>query len=354
MTRKMNEAFLKLCELPKFEYYARPRSERAVVTNICELIRSRETDDALCLCGREEKYRRGEVSDFEYFRELLRALPLLKGTHIFDLVNLILDEFCNGADTLKNRYSHTEINDLWREANEKMFAFCNGEYLELLRLNNVEKLYNNSFGTENRVVDEKCHTPSGDTTFVFDFKGFDFIRPDPYHYELAKNKENCGEKLNNNEKSIILAQEIYLLLSDKNRGKIQLHLRCDESGNTASELIKYLKDRGFSVDIFLAFEGEGSVEKLISLCLMSNDFIRIYPEILISKTDSFDNLKRRLRLLFGVYPAENIRFGGAVTDSPTFFLEHILFRKALFEVLFEIEQDEQKAFEKARKIILNR
>jgi hypothetical protein len=315
-------------------------------------MRSKETDDALCLCCREEKYRKREVSDLEYFRELLRVIPMLKGTHLFDIIALILDEFCNGSGLLENGYSDTEINALWREANEKMFALCHGDYSELLSLNNVEKLYNSPLDHGKSCTDEKCHTSSNGTTFVFDFKELGFVRPDPYHYELAKNKENCGKKLNNDEKSIILAQNIYLLLSDKNRQKIQLHLRSDENKTTAYELIKYLKDRGFSLDIFLSFEGEGSVEKLISLCLMSDESIRIYPEIVITKTDSFENLKRRLRLLFGAYPAEKIRFGGALTDSCAFFYEHILFRKALFEVLFEIEKDGEKSFEKARKIIL--
>lgn len=351
MTQETREAFLKLCALPKTEYYASPKNERAVVTNICELLRGDETDSALCLCGREEKYRRGEVSDFEYFKELLLALPMLKGTHIYDLARLTLSELCGDFFALSESFSDEDIRLLWGAANEKIAELCDGEYKKLLGIYNVEKLYKSSFDDGGNSCDEKCYISNGVTSFVFDFKELDFTRPDPYHYTLAINKKNSGEKLNNDEKSIILSQNIYLILSDKHREKIQLHLRCDENKSTASDLIKYLKDRKFSLDIFLSFEGCGSVEKLISLCLMSDDSIRIYPEILITKTDSLENLKRRLRLLFGGYPAENIRFGGAVTDSPLFFFEHILFRKALFEVLLEIENDDQKAYEKVIKIL---
>jgi len=351
MTQENREAYFELSRLPKFEYYAKPRTSCSLVTNVCELLRCKETDAALCLCGREEKYRRGEVSDFEYFKELLLSLPTLKGTHVFDLLHITLLELCGEELASRKSFSEEDICLLWAAANEKIFELCGGDHNELLKKYNVEKLYRCSVDDENKECDEKCHTSDKCEALVFDFKGLDFIRPDPYHYKLATEKKNRGEKLNNDEKSIILAQEIYLLLSLKSRGKIQLHLRCDENTDTAKDIINYLKDRKFSLDIFLAFSGEGSVEKLISLCLMSDENIRIYPEIVITKTDSFENLKRRLRLLFGAYPAENIRFGGAVTDSPTFFFEHILFVRALYSVLFEIENDEQKAYEKVRKIL---
>ena len=352
MIQENRELFSKLSGLPKFEYYAKKKNTCSVITNVCELLRSGETDDALCLCGREEKYRRGEVSDFEYFKELLSVLPMLKGTHICDLVSLVLSELCGEKFISNETFSESDICDLWSSANEKIFEICGGEYDKLLEKYNVEKLYNCSADTGTCACDGKCHTTNKKEVNVFDFKGLDFIRPDPYHYGLAKDKEKCGEKLNNDEKSIILSQNIYLILSDKNRGKIQLHLLCDENKSTAKELINYLKDRGFSADILIGYSGEGSVEKLISLCLLSDENIRISPEIVITRTDSFENLKRRLRLLIGAYPCENLRFGGATTDSPTFFFEHILFTRALFSVLLEIGNDERNAYEKLRKIIL--
>lgn len=348
MTQETKEAFLKLRELRKIEYYATPNTSKNVITNVCELLRCEETDNALCLCGREEKYRKGEVSDFEYFKELLLSLPSLKGTHIFDLVHLCFSEFCDEEAALKESFSEYEIGLLWTKANEKIYELCDREYDKLLKIYNVEKLYRYPDDAENAERDEKCHITDENTAFVFDFEGLDFVRPDPYHYKLAIEKQNSGEKLNNIEKSIILAQDIYLILSDKNRGKIQLHLRCDEQGDTAKNIINYLKDRGFSLDIFLAFSGEGSVDRLISLCLMSNEFVRIYPEIIITQTDSFENLKRRLRLLFGAYPCENIKFGGAATDSKAFFFEHVLFAKALFCVLCEI--DKNRACDVLKKI----
>ena len=353
MTQENREAYFELSRLPKFEYYAKLMKPRFMLTNVCELLRSEETDAALCLCGREEKYRRGEVSDFEYFKELLLSLPALNGTHVCDLVRLTLSELCGEELASRESFSEEDICLLWQSANEKIFALCGGEYEKLLKEYNVEKLYRYSIDDKNNSCDEKCHISDKKGVFVFDFTGLDFIRPDPYHYGLAIKKKNCGEKLNNDEKSIILSQNIYLILSDKSRGKIQLHLRCDENGDTAKKLINYLCDRGFSLDIHIAFSCEGSVEKLISLCLLSNENIRIYPEIVLTRTDSLENLKRRLRLLFGAYPAENIRFGGAVTDSPAFFFEQILFTRALYSVLCEIEKDGPKALEKARKIILN-
>lgn len=351
MTKENREAYFELSRLPKFEYYATPKALPLSVTNVCELIRCKETDDALCLCLREEKYRRGEVSDFEYFKELLLSLPMLKGTHVCDLARLALSELCGEKFMSNETFSEQDICLLWRMANEKIFELCGGKYDKLLEKYNVEKLYNCSHDTENCCCAEKCHIVNKKEDFVFDFKGLDFARPDLYHYKLAKEKESRGEKLNNDEKSIILLQNIYLILSDKNREKIQLHLLCDENTDTAKKLINYLKDRGFSADILLGYLGEGSVENLITLCLLSDEKIRISPEIVVTRTDSFENLKRRLRLLLGAYPAENLRFGGAVTDSPTFFFEHILFAHALFSVILEIENDDTKAFEKVKKIL---
>ncbi len=311
------------------DLYACPGKTAGVITNISELLMSSDTDAALCFCESEEKYRRREVSDFEYFAELMRVLPMLFGTHTYDTVTTALCAICDDRTVIKKEFSNSDICVLWKRANERIAELCGGEYEILLQKFGVEKLYYDEIVSSENLCVGKYYTSGADTTFVFDMKNIDFIRPDPYHCDIAMKKKNNGEKLNFQEISLVLSQSLYLKLSEKNRGKIQLHLRADNDGKNASALINYFKGRRFPLEIFLAFEGGQSVETLTSLCLLSDENVRIRPEIVITGTDSFVNLCARSKLLFAAYPSEKIGFGGAVTDSPAFFAEHLLFRSAL-------------------------
>lgn len=318
------------------DHYARVSKTNGVITNISELLRSEETDAALCFCESEEKYRRREVSDFEYFSELIRALPMLVGTHVYDTVTTAVCEICGDSTVIKKELSDGEICELWKFCNEKISELCMGDIDVLCKKFGVEKSYYDEFAFYNGYCVGKCYISDRDTTFVFDMKNIDFVRPDPYHYELAIKKKNNGEKLNVQEISLVLSQELYLKLSENGRGKIQLHLRADDDGKNAEELINYIKGRRFQIEIFIAVTGGQSVERIASLCLLSDENVRIRPEIVISKTDSFANLCARLRLLFAVYPRRMISYGGSVTDSPAFFAEYLLFCRAIESVLNEI------------------
>ena len=318
------------------DHYARSSKTNVVITNISELLMSEETDAALCFCESEEKYRRREVSDFEYFSELMRVLPTLVGTHVYDTVTTAICAICGDSTVFKNEFSDIDICGLWKCCNEKISELCGGDLDVLCGKFGVEKSHFDEFAFCNGYCVGKCYNTDRDTTFVFDMKNIDFVRPDPYHYELAIKKKNNGEKLNTEEISLVLSQELYLKLSEKNRGKIQIHLRADDDGKNAEALINYIKGRIFSIEIFLAVTGEQSVERIAPVCLLSDENVRIRPEIVVSKTDSFANLRARLRLLFAVYPWKMISYGGSVTDSPAFFAEHLLFCRALESVLNEI------------------
>ena len=317
------------------DHYARVSKTNGVITNISELLRSEETDAALCFCESEEKYRRREVSDFEYFSELIRALPMLIGTHVHDTVTTAICAICGDSTVIKNEFSDSDICGLWKHCNEKISELCMGDIDVLCKKFGVEKSYYDEFAFYNGNCVGKCYNSDRDTTFVFDMKNIDFVRSDPYHYELAIKKKNNGEKLNIQEISLVLSQELYLKLSENGRGKIQLHLRADDDGKNAEELINYIKGRRFQIEIFIAVTGGQSVERIASLCLLSDENVRIRPEIVISKTDSFANLCARLRLLFAVYPWKMLSYGGSVTNSPAFFAEYLLFCRALERVLNE-------------------
>ena len=313
------------------DFYAKCE-DRCVITNITELIACAETDEALCFCDSEGKYRRRESSDFEYFSELMRILPELEGTHVCENIRSILCEIC-GIEALDGALSESDICSLWTLANEKMFSLCDGEYVEFLKKYGAEKLYFDEFALIENDCVGKYYDSGTDTIFVYNMKKLDFVRPDPYHYDCALKKQNNGEKLNNKEISTLLAQTLYLKLAEKQRGKIQLHLRADSDGKTARELISYFKGRRFPLEIYLAFEGEGSVENTVSLCLLSDEIVKVRPEILLTRTDSFANLCDRMKLLFAAYPYKNVTYGGTDTNSPAFFLGYRLYKRAIERVV---------------------
>ena len=83
-------------------------------TNITELIRSEASDRLLCLCGVRSACR---LSDYEYLREIARALPLLQGHPFFECMR---DLICKQLQidlplTLSN------VDQIWRLGAERLW-----------------------------------------------------------------------------------------------------------------------------------------------------------------------------------------------------------------------------------------
>lgn len=344
--------YAEISRLPISDRYAIPRKTAGVITNITELIRRKEIEEILSFFDWKRETPLGKASDFEYFNELCKKLPYLKGTKLLDLLCVELALFCDSFDGENVRLSSEQIRQMWHEANEKIVGCFDGSIKKTYGIFNVEKLYRHDDNRSPRIYDEKDKKSPLIDSDTYDLAEFDFIRPDPYHSEMLRDRIIRGEKLNNNEISLLSFQDIYLKFLQNKSGKMQLHLRFGRGTRTAENLISYLKLRGLRGEIFLGCDGETSAEAVAYLCSMSDGNINVRPEIVLTRTDSYRNLKNRLSLLAGAYPVEKLRFGGAVTDSPLFFAEHFMFRKALSEVLCEIYGDVNEALDTAKKIIL--
>ena len=344
MSVNKNELFLRLAEIVAPSFYANGVCKDVTITNIGEIFKTPENDFMLLASESNGSVDNVKTSDFEYFSEYLKRLPTLRGTRSYDLSKIILEVLCGIERMPINGFSDEEIRKLWIDGNAKIFERGTESF-------NAEKLYSSDYIMRKTCCDEKCHIYDDIHTLVCDYTELDFIRPDPYHAGLICDKEISGEKLNNYEISLLMSQKIYEYISKNKCEKIQLHLRSFGDKKVLFELVEYLKRLNKPLDIFIAYETFFELDDILKLASLTDENIKISPEIVITNYDSLNVLTNRLSTLFAVYPTGQIRFGGAVTDSPTLFFEHILFNRALFSVLCEIENDQRKAYEKLRKII---
>ena len=283
----------------------------------------------------DEKYMDGRASDFEWFALWEESLVLAEGhrevkRYEEELASVELPRPDAGT------YSREESISRWRRLNiasntgifegERENICVNGtcdimnEKYKKLRHSfkfDVEK-YVTEFTTKCDSVTalskmlalclDKCEIPH--ISLIIDINIAEYLRPDPYSARIAFEKEKSGEKLNIQEKNILLSQLlIELLIRMKNTKDISVLIRTGSNSPAALGLAEYLARRGI-------FEGEMviSVDEKTDLESFADVAEKVYPRVWLrplidTKKISDGGLKK----MFSAYPS-----GAFLTDLTIF------------------------------------
>lgn len=342
MEKHENALYHHLSEWRIADAYAKPFENQKVLTNINELFRTSAKDEVLRLFFCDEKYLHPLISDFEYFADFCRLLPSLAGTLVGELAEEEIQILCGNSIEYPRAYLDEKIVSLWENGNKNL-TDIRGNYLDFLSNFDVEKLYQretllNTFGCV-----EKCYHQGENCFAVADLSHIPFVRPNPYHANLAKEALAEGNPVSEEEKAILIFQALYEILCASSKSISCLRLIPDADGKTARDFIEYLKRMGVSLSIRIAADGSVREETLVSLYALSDAQLDITLELVLGAADSQLSLYRRLCRLSALFPLSHLRFGGVRTDAPLFFAGHRHFLRVLSRLLLEITPNGEEA-----------
>jgi len=281
------------------------------------------------------------LSDFEYFRALAMLLPRLTGVREGELIGEELLIIQEKAHDISRPLADEILQEIWNDVRDTLEK-CDGDYDILLGEIGVEKLHcgyriaNASCGVK------KYKNKEDDLSALCDFRGLSFVRPDPYHVSLIEEKKQRGESLWAEESAMLAAQALYRLCATARDREVEIRLLAD-NGQTAKEVIAYLKRLHVRGCVWLAADGAIADDALVALCALSDEHLRVRLEIVLGETDSARNFEKRLSALAALYPISLWHFGGVITQSPLFAAGHVLARRVICGLAFEIVDDKNEA-----------
>lgn len=138
--------------------------------------------EVLRLCGADKKYIGKNASDFEKFRELCRVLVRFSGSDLYKDINLCVSELFGE----KIDVAQSAPQDLWKK------FYNHGESIEITEPH-----------LEIHLTDIKVLT---NTVNIRGVSGF--VRPDKYHVSLAREKMQRGQSVYEDEKNMLIMQEL--------------------------------------------------------------------------------------------------------------------------------------------------
>lgn len=139
-------------------------------------------------------------------------------------------------------------------------------------------------------------------SLIIDIYPTDYIRPDPYAARVIFEKKKSGEKLNKQEKNVLLSQLLIdLIIRMKNTKDITVFISSDAPSPASFELVKYLAKRKI-------FEGEValSVGKGTDLGAFAQVAVEVYPTIWLRPFLDIETKKldeKVLKEMLYVYPS---------------------------------------------------
>ena len=263
--------------------------------NLWRQIRNESLERLLSFLLCDEKDKWNLKSDFEKFLFFCQQRHQILGSDAEKCLRLNWSSlFCKALEYPSLFVGREECIDLWKKGN----ALLNATASEALKEGKEEKLFcdeKQHCKKRDRFLrgdDEKCQKrvicvrfdlllslaekqdcfstrelteniiKEGYSSISFAPGKLEFVRPDPYHADLALAKIKNGEKCNNNEKSILFYQ-ILLSISEQNkREKLQLNLFFLSALSMAStqQLWAYLGLRGLQQSWGFLIENEEDAE----------------------------------------------------------------------------------------------
>ncbi len=294
---------------------------KKVSLNITDMIKNVEKINIMRALECDEKYINGQASDFEWFDEWERILPLAEGHR--EVESYTKELAALGMSMPHTEYSRERSIYRWRQVNRDSFCgiFEDGnisnfnENSKISPKNNCDstlydiKICVSDFAKKCRNIkalsaelyDNIKRTSNPYVTLKLNVSEYEYLRPDPYLSEGCYFKYTCGEKLNSKESMAMYAQIlIELLVLLKKEKRVSLYLETDGDISHACALARYLNERRiFDGRIWISVTVESDMDGLTKLLTCAYPHIRVTPVIDISdKTVSENDLKN----LFYRYP----------------------------------------------------
>lgn len=287
--------------------------------------------------GCDEKYNLGTCSDFEFFAEWERILPLCAGSvsaSLYEKQLSFLKIFCKKKSALR-----PSAKDLWQLGNEKLDGenklYFTRKYREMMIKQGIDffdYVMNISIEQVGRMdapapsweslAEALCSELGERPQLRLEISAKQFCRPDRYHATLFWERLLRGEKINEEEFFVLSFQlliEVLLLLKKSKRSAI-LHL-CLRDLSLCGAMISYLKEnRLMWGEVRCALFLDTPIENVLPLCRLSEAELLVLPELVITPSELGAPLASALRRIATVYPIGGLRFGRVLTESPSLAL----------------------------------
>ncbi|MBO5939051.1 MAG: hypothetical protein J6Q82_06090 [Clostridia bacterium] len=291
----------------------------------------------MCFLGCDEKYNQGRCSDFEFFAEWERILPLCAGSVSSRLYGkqLSLLELSFDRDE-QNRPSAIE---LWRIGNkalcEETKCKITRKYREMMKKQGIDVLeYVTNIANQGTAEHSQTALPLELLSkellselgtcphLLLRVSSRRYVRPDRYHATLAWQGFLRDEKINEEERFVLELQLLIevLLLLKKKKIFVTLHL-CSQDASICEQVISYLKEnRLMEGEIRCSLFLDTPMSEILSICRLSEKNIRVLPELVLRPSDLGAPLAPALREIATVYPIGGLRYGRLLSDSPSLSL----------------------------------
>ena len=306
------------------------RNIHGTVTNIGELLRNSDKLFAMRLLGCEKKYTDGSCSDYEFFAEWERVLPLCAGTGVCAVYG--------EEQKLLGLSAGDPLIDAWRKGNDRL---ADGRVnfwektclLSIYSLNKFVSNYVRKHENVNSLYEDirkewqeyLCAEKSKSVHIVVLLDSLKFQKPNPYSASMIWRK-NHVEKWNQEEESVFLTQLLIdgLLTLKKYKKEPVLHLYAGEI-EVADATVDYLLEHDLiDGQIRLGVSSHSDPEHLV-MRMEKWSGKRVTPALVLPTAELDEGLEERLFRLFCTYPAGGLRFGGILTDAPLIEAYHASF-----------------------------
>ncbi len=267
----------------------------------------------------DEKYINGSASDFEWFDEWERILPLAEGHGETEKYAEELRMF--GAALPEGDYSRQRSIMRWREIHSRTPCFEVEEGRQSYEEKNTPRPFPRALETQVYNINDhvsnftkECRTLSeisrrlllnteaekkADISLILDISSLEYLRPDPYMSGRYYERYMCGEKLNSCELFAMYSQVmIDLLIGLKKGTNTVLYLLTDGDISAACEFVGYLDSRNlFGGAVLMSVSADTDTDKLYGL--LSD----VYPKIHVCPVIDTDEVSAELlQALFYKYP----------------------------------------------------
>ncbi len=312
---------------------------RAIKTteNIGIFCKSDDKKEMMHFLGCDEKYNKEKCSDFEFFAEWERILPLCAGSESAYLYEKQLSLL--GICAKKNDGFRASSKELWQMGNEKLTeetkCYFTRKYQKMMEKQGFDIFeYITNIANETATASAKdisswdwlskrLFSALGVCSHLFlDLSKMRYVRPDRYHASLAWQKILCGEKIKEEERFVLGFQLLIEALLFFKQKKISTTVRLfSHDASLCEQTILYLKGNCLmegEIRCSLFLDTPPSV--YLSLCRQSEGQIRVLPELVLRPSDLGAPLAPALREIATVYPIGGLRFGRILSDSPSLSL----------------------------------
>ena len=313
------------------DWSARPLQQDIVPTNITELLRNSDKIKLMDLLGCDEKYKNGQASDFEWFAEWERILPLCPGHGMaaiyeeekkllgIDLPETTAERWRKGNAHLPESVSPIDPSivclDLNRFVSESITECADYPALRDAALRYIKNGKNREMHLFLTLSDSI------------------FLRPSPYLANRVFDQVKSDEKWNSKEGALLFAQLLIDLSLAARKAEIRTVPHLWAATSYEKVLLSYLSEhRLLEGEVRLRAYTEGMTDELLSLCGSRGAEFFVLPEPVFRPADLGASLIQTLRALGTRYPLGGLRFGGVETDAPLFHACHRLIAWALIDL----------------------